>query len=51
MNQNVDKGQELIDAAKNWLAIDGLWFLAIEERYGLGLLLLVTLLCGRNFQG
>ncbi|KAF5090894.1 hypothetical protein DSECCO2_13870 [anaerobic digester metagenome] len=35
MNQNVDKGQELIDAAKNWLAIDGLWFLAIEERYGL----------------
>jgi len=26
---------ELIDAAKNWLAIDGLWFLAIEERYGL----------------
>lgn len=27
--------RELIDAAKNWLAIDGLWFLAIEERYGL----------------
>lgn len=26
---------ELNDAAKNWLAIDGLWFLAIEERYGL----------------
>jgi len=26
---------ELIDAAKNWLAIDGLWFLAIEKRYGL----------------
>jgi len=27
--------KELTDAAKNWLAIDGLWFLAIEERYGL----------------
>jgi hypothetical protein len=27
--------QELINAAKNWLAIDGLWFLAVEERYGL----------------
>ncbi|NLV26084.1 MAG: hypothetical protein GXY48_02795 [Methanomicrobiales archaeon] len=27
--------KELMDAAKNWLAIDGLWFLAIEERYGL----------------
>ena len=25
----------LIDAAKNWLAIDGLWFLAVEERFGL----------------
>lgn len=28
---------ELIDAAKNWLAIDGLWFLEIEKRYGLDL--------------
>ncbi len=27
--------KELIDAAKNWLAIDGLWFLEIEKRYGL----------------
>lgn len=26
---------ELIDAAKNWLAIDGLWFLVIEEKFGL----------------
>jgi hypothetical protein len=26
---------ELIDAAKNWLAIDGLWFLAVEEACGL----------------
>ena len=23
------------DAAKNWLAMDGLWFLAVEERFGL----------------
>jgi hypothetical protein len=27
--------REITDAAKNWLAIDGLWFLAIEERFGL----------------
>ena len=27
--------RELIDAAKNWLAIDGLWFLTIENRFGL----------------
>jgi hypothetical protein len=27
---------ELIDAAKNWLAMDGLWFLAVEEAFGLG---------------
>ncbi len=26
---------ELIDAAKNWLAMDGLWFLAVEEEFGL----------------
>nr|WP_319538512.1 DUF6125 family protein [uncultured Methanospirillum sp.] len=26
---------ELADAAKNWLAMDGLWFLAVEEAYGL----------------
>jgi hypothetical protein len=25
----------LVDAAKNWLAMDGLWFLAVEEAYGL----------------
>ncbi|MCX7751044.1 MAG: DUF6125 family protein [Candidatus Bipolaricaulota bacterium] len=25
----------LEDAAKNWLAMDGLWFLAVEERFGL----------------
>jgi hypothetical protein len=26
---------ELIDAAKNWLAMDGLWFLAVEEMFGM----------------
>ena len=26
---------ELADAAKNWLAMDGLWFLAVEKAYGL----------------
>lgn len=25
----------LEDGAKNWLAMDGLWFLAVEERWGL----------------
>ncbi len=25
----------LVDAAKNWLAHDGLWFLAAEEKYGM----------------
>lgn len=25
----------LEDGAKNWLAMDGLWFLAVEERFGL----------------
>ncbi|NYT07864.1 MAG: hypothetical protein GKC05_06385 [Methanomicrobiales archaeon] len=26
---------ELVDAAKNWLAMDGLWFLAVEGAFGL----------------
>jgi hypothetical protein len=26
---------ELVDAARNWLAMDGLWFLAVEAKYGL----------------
>jgi len=25
----------LIDAAKNWLAHDGLWFRAVEEKFGM----------------
>jgi hypothetical protein len=28
-------GRELVDAAKNWHAIDGLWFLAVEARFGM----------------
>jgi len=36
MTGNADKlKKELTDAAKNWLAVDGLWFLEIEKRYGL----------------
>lgn len=27
--------EELSDAAKNWLAMDGLWFQAVEQRYGM----------------
>jgi hypothetical protein len=27
--------QELIDAAKNWLAMDGLWFQAVEKAFGM----------------
>ncbi|MFA5701733.1 MAG: DUF6125 family protein, partial [Desulfuromonas sp.] len=26
----------IVDDAKNWLAHDGLWFQAIERRYGMG---------------
>jgi hypothetical protein len=26
---------ELIDAAKNWLAMDGLWFQAVEKAFGM----------------
>ncbi len=28
-------GPELVDAAKNWHAIDGLWFLAVEAMFGM----------------
>jgi len=37
MNESLSEthSRELTDAAKNWLAIDGLWFLEIEERFGL----------------
>ena len=27
--------EALTDAAKNWLAMDGLWFQAVEQRYGM----------------
>jgi hypothetical protein len=30
-----DRSQTLIDAAKNWLAMDGLWFQAVEQAYGM----------------
>jgi hypothetical protein len=30
-----DMSHELTDAAKNWVAMDGLWFQAVEEAYGL----------------
>ena len=40
MNEVKDLSKEelidlLADAAKNWLAHDGLWFLAAEEKYGI----------------
>jgi hypothetical protein len=28
-------GRELVNAAKNWHTIDGLWFLAVEARFGM----------------
>jgi hypothetical protein len=34
MNQN-DLNEKLNDFAKLWLAHDGLWFLAVEKKYGL----------------
>ena len=30
-----DCKEELEDAAKNWIAVDGLWFQAIEQEYGM----------------
>jgi hypothetical protein len=30
-----DVSQALIDAAKNWVAMDGLWFQAVEQAYGM----------------
>lgn len=34
-NYPVADKQELVDAAKNWLAMDGLWFQAVESAYGI----------------
>lgn len=33
--QQDDWKEELTDAAKNWLAMDGLWFQAVEQTYGM----------------
>ena len=30
-----DCKEELRDAAKNWIAMDGLWFQAVEQEYGM----------------
>ena len=30
-----DVSQSLTDAAKNWVAMDGLWFQAVEQAYGM----------------
>ena len=30
-----DYKEELEDAAKNWIAMDGLWFQAVEQEYGM----------------
>ena len=30
-----ESSQGLTDAAKNWLAMDGLWFQAVEQAYGM----------------
>jgi hypothetical protein len=30
-----DASQTLTDAAKNWVAMDGLWFQAVEQAYGM----------------
>jgi hypothetical protein len=34
-SKSPDLQQELLDTAKNWLAMDGLWFQAVEETYGM----------------
>ena len=33
--QQDDCKEELTDAAKNWIAMDGLWFQAVEQAYGM----------------
>lgn len=35
VSYTVDVREELIDAAKDWIAIDGLWFQAVERVYGM----------------
>ncbi|MFH0966572.1 MAG: DUF6125 family protein [Methanobacteriota archaeon] len=40
---------EITDAAKNWLAIDGLWFLAIEERFGLDIAIACDVMVWKQF--
>jgi len=43
--------RELIDAAKNWLAIDGLWFWRLKRDTDLILLLNVILPPGKSSPG
>ncbi|MBU1106874.1 MAG: hypothetical protein KKB51_09425 [Candidatus Riflebacteria bacterium] len=39
----------IIDDAKNWLAHDGLWFQAVEKRYGMDIALAVDIEAWRQF--
>jgi len=41
----------LADAAKDWIAIDGLWFQAIEERYGMGVATALDIAVWEQFAG
>jgi len=38
-----DCKEELRDAAKNWIAMDGLWFQAVEQEYGIEAAVLLDL--------
>jgi len=38
-----DCKEELRDAAKNWIAMDGLWFQAVEQEYGMEAAVLLDL--------
>jgi hypothetical protein len=41
----------LTDAAKNWLAIDGLWFQVVEQAYGMDAALMMDREVWRQFAG
>lgn len=44
-----DLSYELTDAAKNWVAMEGLWFQTVEEAYGMGAALALDRLVWEQF--
>jgi len=44
-----DVSQALTDAAKNWVAMDGLWFQAVEQAYGMDAALAIDRMVWEQF--